>query len=90
MRDFNYFHVDSNNNYKQMENIVDPDQLASEKPADQDLHCFHSNQDIPWLSMIKVKKMSRYMKVCAAIKGSDQPAPTGSLIRAFASRLNIL
>ena len=22
------------------ENNVDPDQLASEKPADQDLHCF--------------------------------------------------
>ena len=22
------------------ENSVDPDQLASEKPADQDLHCF--------------------------------------------------
>ena len=24
----------------QVENSVDPDQLASEKPADQDLHCF--------------------------------------------------
>ena len=23
-----------------VENNVDPDQLASEKPADQDLHCF--------------------------------------------------
>ena len=23
------------------ENIVDTDQLASKKPADQDLHCFH-------------------------------------------------
>ena len=23
-------------------NSVDPEQLASEKPADQDLHCFHS------------------------------------------------
>ena len=23
-----------------LENSVDPDQLASEKPADQDLHCF--------------------------------------------------
>ena len=28
--------------------------------------------------------------VCAASKGSDQPAHTCSLIRAFASRLNIL
>ena len=28
--------------------------------------------------------------VCAASKGSDQPAHTRSLIRAFASRLNIL
>ena len=29
-----------------LENIVDPDQLASEKPAGRDLHCFplsHSN-----------------------------------------------
>ena len=28
--------------------------------------------------------------VCANSKGSDQPVYTGSLIRAFASRLNIL
>ena len=28
--------------------------------------------------------------VCVTSKGSDQPAHTGSLIRAFASRLNIL
>ena len=28
--------------------------------------------------------------VCAASKGSDQPAHTGSLTRAFASRLNIV
>ena len=28
--------------------------------------------------------------VCAISKGSDQPARTRSLIRAFASRLNIL
>ena len=28
--------------------------------------------------------------VCATTKGSDQPAHTRSLIRAFASRLNIL
>ena len=28
--------------------------------------------------------------VCATIKGSDQPAHTSSLIRAFASPLNIL
>ena len=25
-----------------VENNVDPDQLASEKPADQDLHCFQN------------------------------------------------
>ena len=25
-----------------VENSVDPDQLASEKPADQDLHCFQN------------------------------------------------
>ena len=28
--------------------------------------------------------------VCATSKGSDQPAHTRSLIRAFASRLNVL
>ena len=28
--------------------------------------------------------------VCATSKGSDQPAHTGSLVRAFASRLDIL
>ena len=28
--------------------------------------------------------------MCATSKASDQPAPTHSLIRAFASRLNIL
>ena len=28
--------------------------------------------------------------VCATIKGSDQPAHTRRLIRAFASRMNIL
>ena len=27
-------------NPDQVENNVDPDQLASEKPDDQDLHCF--------------------------------------------------
>ena len=31
-----------------------------------------------------------YNVVCATKKGSDQPAHTHSLIRAFASRLNIL
>ena len=25
---------------RSVENCVDPDQLASQKPADQDLHCF--------------------------------------------------
>ena len=34
--------------------------------------------------------MSRDNVVCATGKGSDQPAHTRSLIRAFASRLNIL
>ena len=28
--------------------------------------------------------------VCATSKASDQPAPTGSLIRVFACRLNVL
>ena len=34
-------------------------------------------------------EISNYV-VCATSKGSDQPAHTHSLIRAFASRLNIL
>ena len=34
--------------------------------------------------------MSRDSVVCATRKGSDQPARTRSLLRAFASRLNIL
>ena len=34
-------------------------------------------------------EISNYV-VCATNKASDQPAPTRSLIRAFASRLNIL
>ena len=29
-----------NQDISHFENIVDPDQLASEKPADQDPHCF--------------------------------------------------
>ena len=32
----------------------------------------------------------KYNVVCATSKASDQPAHTRSLIRAFASRLNIL
>ena len=35
---------------------VDPDQLDSQKPADQDLHCL--KQDISGLSMVKVKKIT--------------------------------
>ena len=34
LQDFNF--------YKQLENSVDPDQLASEKPADLDLHGFQN------------------------------------------------
>ena len=32
---------------------MDPDQLASQKPADQDLHCF--KHDISSFSMVKIK-----------------------------------
>ena len=31
-------------NKSRMENSVDPDQLASEKPADLDLHCFQDRK----------------------------------------------
>ena len=35
---------------------MDPDQLASEKPADLDLHCFQK-QDISRLSMINLNPL---------------------------------
>ena len=36
--------------YQQSGNIVDPDQLASEKPADLDLQCFQNRiyMDLAW------------------------------------------
>ena len=37
-----------------------------------------------------IRCINRDMMVCATSKGSEQPAHTRSLIRAFASRLNIL
>ena len=41
LEDLNQFHG-TNLGISCYENSVDPDQLASEKPADQDLHFFHS------------------------------------------------
>ena len=39
----------------QLENSVDPDQLASEKPADLDLHCFQNRiMDTCRFSMVEV------------------------------------
>ena len=38
-----------------MVNSVHPDQLASEKPADLDAHCFHLH-DVSMLSMIRINK----------------------------------
>ena len=40
--------------YYRVEDSVDPDQLASQKPADLDLHCFQK-QDISGLSWTRVK-----------------------------------
>ena len=31
---------------RRLENNVDPDQLASEKPADLDLHCFRNRKQM--------------------------------------------
>ena len=46
-----------------MKNSVDPDQLASEKPADLDLHCFPTEY-ISMLSMLRVKMRSApYMEI---------------------------
>ena len=56
------------------------------------------NIDVSFLSIIFFSIVLAYEPrneisnnvVCATIKGSDQPAHTRSLIRAFASRLSIL
>ena len=41
-------------------------------------------------TIIELRLEISYYVVCATNKGSDQPAHTRSLIRAFASRLNII
>ena len=43
-----------------VENSMDPDQLASQKPADLDLHCLHNMIDISLLSMIMVKSPCKW------------------------------
>ena len=37
---FYFYHAKSGHNYLASKKSVDPDQLTSEKPADQDPHCF--------------------------------------------------
>ena len=53
-----------------------------------------SNQEnigrLRYMFMTKIIIMVSNNMVCAYSKGSDKPAHTSSLIRAFASRLNIL
>ena len=74
-----YYHVFISS----MENSAEPDHLASEKPADLYLHCFQNRIYEPQHEIPN-------NVVCATNKGSDQPAHTCSLVRAFAIRLNIL
>ena len=49
--------------HKHSGNSVDPDQLASQKPADQDLHCFQNRLNIAGFSMVTVN-MSVYSTLC--------------------------
>ena len=58
----------------------DPDQMST----DLNQHCFGKKY------IIEPRHKISNNVVCATSKVSDQPAHTGSLIRAFASRLNIL
>ena len=57
----------------------DPDQMST----DLNQHCFGKN-------IYEPRHEISNNVVCASSKASDQPAHTCSLIRAFASRLNIL
>ena len=55
--------------------------------------CFYVSQHMKFWSLSHVYELRHVISnnvVCATSKCSDQPAHTGRLIRAFASRLNIL
>ena len=53
-----------------MVNSVDPDQLASEKPADQDLHCFQ-HRIYQCLACYRVKQIMA--KVCCLLLLGNDP-----------------
>ena len=55
----------SNPDIPGFENSVDPDQLASKKPADQDPHCFHSACKY----MLQIKRIKNW-KECSRYKKS--------------------
>ena len=72
------------------ENSVDPDQLVSSEASwsgstlfSENIIEFYKSPNEPWHGISN-------NEVCATSKASDQPAQMRSLIRAFASRLNIL
>ena len=58
LQEFNLEHV--NVFTSRMENSVDPNQLASRKPADQDTHTVFK-KDISGLSMLRVKNERQHM-----------------------------
>ena len=62
--DLSYKHVFTS----RVENSVDPDQLASQKPADQDLHCFRNGiyPGLAW-SGLSSKYHDIYSSLCSKI-----------------------
>ena len=62
-----------------LENSVYPDQLASQKPADQDIHCCHFVNG--------PRREKTCLRGFANNTGANQPAHLRSLISAFVIRL---
>ena len=80
-------------------NSGDPDEMPHFAAFHLGLHCLLAKVPFLEFPVFKELKENRYGTyayeiynnlVCATSKGSDQPAHTRSLIRAFACRLNIL
>ena len=63
LQESSYYHVFAS----RVENSVNPDQLASEKPADQDLHCFQNQKNQVQSGKGKYlldRSCNRYSKTC--------------------------
>ena len=61
--------------YKQSGNIVDPDQLASQKPADLNLHCFLYKiyPDVPRFYTIDFQDSDYYHVFTSRVENSVDP-----------------